>query len=102
MNDECPVCLVQKDLVTLPTCTHGICEECTILLDKFQIQKCPICRSNFGNTDNPETDGTVVRRRRRNLSRIEYLKRRQIIKGRQRRSRDKKEGRNRKLQGEYF
>ena len=101
MNDECPVCLVQKEIVSFPTCSHGVCKECYKILDKYQITTCPLCRSSFKDPSTSEPD--VVRRRRRNLSRIEHLKRRQIIKGKQRRSRSKKEGRSNKLHGtNYF
>ena len=100
MYDDCPVCMDEKELVIFDTCTHGVCQECTILLDKFQISTCPICRAKFSPK---ESEGcTIFRNRRRNLSKIEYVKRRQIIKARQRQSRAKKHGRNNKLHGENY
>ena len=99
--NACPICLVPKDIITFDTCTHGVCKECMLLLEKFEIQKCPICRADFGNVDIPEPD-MVRRRRRRDLPRIEYLKRRVIIKARQKRSRSKKDGRESKLHGTNY
>ena len=99
--DVCPVCLDQKEIIRFGMCSHGVCEECTELLQKFEIQRCPICRQDFENLDLSEPD-VVIRRRRRNLSRIEHIKRKQIIKARQRRSRSKKDVRNRKLHGNNY
>ena len=102
MNDEeCPICLDKKEIIRFDYCSHGVCKECKILLEKFAHKKCPLCRTNIGNEDN-STEDIVVRRRRRNLSRIEYIKRRQIIKARQNRSRSKKGGRLAKTHGTNY
>ena len=98
---DCPVCLDEKELVKFNTCTHGACQECTNLLDKFEISTCPLCRTEF-NSNESEEKGMVQRRRRRNLSKIEYIKRRQIIKAKQKRSRAKKDGRNNKSNGTNY
>ena len=46
---ECCVCLENKDndLCYMPPCKHSWCQNCNEELNKFNINKCPICKIIF-------------------------------------------------------
>ena len=40
----CPVCLDEKELIPLETCSHGICSTCIVKTLSFR-DNCPVCRT---------------------------------------------------------
>ena len=42
--DCCPICLENKNLVKLPSCSHSLCEACKKSCDEHLITSCPLCR----------------------------------------------------------
>lgn len=43
-TNECPVCLIDQELIKFTNCIHGVCED---VLDR--LDKCPVCRSDIGD-----------------------------------------------------
>ncbi len=44
MKSTCPICLDEKELISLETCSHGICSTCIIQTLRLK-DNCPICRT---------------------------------------------------------
>ncbi len=44
MMPTCPVCLDEKELIPLETCSHGICSTCIVKTLSFR-DNCPVCRT---------------------------------------------------------
>lgn len=66
---ECPVCLEEDRIKKRLNCSHEVCEECIIQLEKHKIDTCPLCRACI----KPEV---VKRKRRRDISHEEFRQRR--------------------------
>ena len=43
MTTTCPICLDEKELIPLETCSHGICAKCIIPTLRMK-DNCPVCR----------------------------------------------------------
>ncbi len=43
--NECPICMTEQSLVTIPDCSHTICLHCY-----ERVQTCPYCRTPFNRT----------------------------------------------------
>lgn len=41
---ECPVCIIDEELIKFTNCIHGVCSRILQRLDK-----CPVCRTDFNN-----------------------------------------------------
>lgn len=47
-DEECPVCMVNKTIITLPNCTHMLCNTCLkTLLKTAGKRHCPMCRAGL-------------------------------------------------------
>ncbi len=43
MQETCPICLDDKELIPLETCSHGICSTCIVKTLRIR-NSCPVCR----------------------------------------------------------
>ena len=108
---NCFVCLEEKTEHKNLNCSHSVCVDCYDNLVKFNINTCPICRTEFmkkqnNKIDDDDDDGEIIvielyeiirRRRRRDITREEKLFNKQKAKQRIINSKNKKKGRLSKL-----
>ena len=87
MLQNCFVCLEEKSKFKKLNCVHSVCTDCYDNLVKFNLNLCPICRTEFmkktdNKIDDEDDDGEILiielyeviyRRRRRNITREEKL-----------------------------
>ncbi len=50
-NNICPICLNTFDKIAITYCGHIYCHECMSLTIKQKVDKCPICRSAFRESE---------------------------------------------------
>ena len=97
MCEECPICyiiLTNKNEHKLKNCTHKICNVCYNKLLEYNINLCPVCRTEINNN---ELTNIIIRNRRRNITREEKIFNKTKIKQRMRKSRNNKFNRFEKL-----
>ena len=110
MSKNCFVCLEEKTEHKNLNCTHSVCTDCYDNLIKFNMNTCPVCRTEFmkkqNNKIDDDDDGEILiielyevihRRRRRDITREEKLFNKAKSKQRMINSRNKKKGRLSKL-----
>ena len=81
MSQNCCVCLEEKTEFKKLNCVHTVCVDCYDNLVKFNLNTCPICRTEFMkkkyNKIDDDDDGEIIvielyqiihRRRRRNIT----------------------------------
>ena len=111
MSKNCFVCLEEKTEHKKLNCVHSVCTECYDNLIKFNLNTCPICRSEFmkkqdNKIDDEDNDDEILiielyeviyRRRRRNITYEQKLFNKAKAKQRIINSKNKKKGRLSKL-----